>query len=85
MAQSGLILHRSELGRSLPYINIFNAPIAGTIFALEVLMLDLTINALIPLLLSAVTGSIVSELLLGQSVVFNFAVFEPFDLNNTLL
>ena len=64
---------------------IFNAPIAGTIFALEVLMLDLTINALIPLLLSAVTGSIVSELLLGQSVVFNFAVFEPFDLNNTLL
>ena len=59
---------------------IFKAPIAGVIFALEVLMLNLSISSIVPLLLSAVTGSIVSILLLGESVVFNFAVFEPFQI-----
>ena len=70
-------------GSAAAVASIFNAPIAGTIFALEVLMLDLTIASLIPLLLSAVTGSIIAALFLGQDVVFNFAVFESFEIHNT--
>ncbi len=62
---------------------IFKAPIAGVIFALEVLMLDLSMVSLIPLLIAAVTGSIISTLLLGNSVVFYFVVFEPFNIHNT--
>lgn len=63
---------------------IFKAPIAGTIFALEVLMLDLSMSAIVSLLLAAVTGSIISALLLGQNVVFNFVVYETFELHNIL-
>jgi CIC family chloride channel protein len=50
---------------------IFNAPIAAIVFAIEVLMLDLTTLSLLPLLISAVTGTSLSYLFLGKSVMFN--------------
>ncbi len=49
---------------------IFNAPIAGVIFAIEVLMLDLTTASLVPLLVSAVTATSMSYLILGRSIMF---------------
>ncbi|MBL7905732.1 MAG: chloride channel protein [Bacteroidales bacterium] len=61
---------------------IFKAPIAGVIFALEVLMLDLTMGSLIPLLIAAVTGATVSSFLMGKSVLFSFSVSDPFNLYN---
>ena len=39
---------------------IFKAPIAGLVFTLEVLMIDLTMSSLLPLLISAVTAATVS-------------------------
>lgn len=60
---------------------IFKAPIAGVVFAIEVLMLDLTMTSLIPLLISAVTGATVAYFLLGKGVLFYFAVSTPFILN----
>ncbi|OYT14139.1 MAG: chloride channel protein [Bacteroidetes bacterium 4572_114] len=60
---------------------IFKAPIAGVVFAIEVLMLDLTMVALIPLLIAAVTGATVAYLLLGNDVLFSFDVTTPFILN----
>ncbi|MFP4470767.1 MAG: chloride channel protein [Bacteroidales bacterium] len=57
---------------------IFKAPIAGVIFAIEILMLDLTMTTLIPLLISAVTGATVAYFLLGKTVIFSFAVTTPF-------
>jgi CIC family chloride channel protein len=53
---------------------IFNAPIAGIIFTLEVLLLDLSMASIVMLLLSSVTAAIVSSLLLGNSLVFSFEV-----------
>jgi CIC family chloride channel protein len=50
---------------------IFNAPVAGVIFAIEVLMLDLTTASLVPLLVSAVTATSMSYLILGRSIMFN--------------
>src|SRR5688500_5976278 len=44
---------------------IFNAPIAGLIFCLEVLMLELSVPAFIPLLISSVTGTMVSRYFMG--------------------
>lgn len=61
---------------------IFKAPIAGLIFALEVLMLDLTMSSLIPLLISAVTATIFSTFFLGQQVSFYFTLRDPFNYNN---
>ncbi len=61
---------------------IFKAPIAALIFALEVLMLDLTMASLIPLLIAAVTGASISAFLMGSSVLFTFHVSNPFILNN---
>lgn len=49
---------------------IFNAPIAAIVFAIEVLMLDLTTSSLLPLLISAVTGTSLSYLFLGKNVMF---------------
>ncbi len=61
---------------------IFKAPIAAVIFALEVLMLDLTMWSLIPLLISAVTGLTVSYFLLGKAEIFSFELVHPFMLKN---
>lgn len=59
---------------------IFKAPIAAIIFALEVLMLDLTMAALIPLLIASVSAALVSYALMGQYTVYNFQVIEQFKL-----
>ncbi len=61
---------------------IFKAPIAGVVFAIEVLMLDLTMTTLIPLLIAAVTGATVAYFLLGSVVLFSFDVTTPFLLHD---
>lgn len=61
---------------------IFKAPIAGVIFTLEVLMLDLTMTSLIPLLIASVTASVLSSSLMGTGVLFSFNVTEHFVLKN---
>ena len=61
---------------------IFMAPIAGILFTLEVLMLDLTMASIVPLLISAVTATIVSTLLMGSQVPFAENLLEPFQLSN---
>ncbi len=58
---------------------IFKAPIAGLIFALEVLMLDLTMASIIPLLIATVTGAIFSAIFLGEQVEFYFTLKDAFD------
>ncbi len=60
--------------------SIFKAPLAGLIFTLEVLMLDLTMASIVPLLISAVTATTVSYFLLGRDVTFAFEIVEPFAL-----
>jgi CIC family chloride channel protein len=61
---------------------IFKAPIAGIVFTLEVLMLDLTISSIVPLLISAVTGATIAFFLMGKEVLFSHHLTEPFILNN---
>ncbi len=61
---------------------IFKAPIAATIFALEVLMIDLSMWSIIPLLLASVTGAMVSYFLMGDNVMFNFTLHDSFEKKN---
>ena len=63
--------------------SLFAAPIAGVVFVIEVLLMDLTMTNLIPLLISAVTGSLVSSLLMGKDVVFSFVLMSPFHFHET--
>ena len=61
---------------------IFKAPIAAIIFALEVIMLDLTMAALVPIIFSSVTAALTSYLFLGQEVLYNFELSESFHLHD---
>ena len=66
-------------GSAAAIAGIFKAPIAATIFALEVLMIDLSMWSIVPLLLASVSGAMVSYFLMGDSVSFSFALFDHFD------
>lgn len=51
---------------------IFSAPIAGVVFALEILLLELSVPSFIPLLLASATGAIVGRLLQGYELFINY-------------
>lgn len=57
---------------------IFNTPIAGIVFALEVLLLDMNRFSLIPLLMASVSGAITTELLFADAIFFEFTIVQPF-------
>jgi len=57
---------------------IFKAPIAGLVFTLEVLMLDMTLTAIVPLLISSVTATALSYFFSGSAFMFKFNTYEPF-------
>jgi CIC family chloride channel protein len=60
---------------------IFKAPIAGLVFTLEVLMLDMTLTSLIPLLISSVTATSLSYIFTGSAFMFQFSTYEPFSVH----
>lgn len=60
---------------------IFKAPVAGILFVIEVLLLDLTMSSILPLLVTAVTATTVSYLLTGMDAMFAFTLVEPFILD----
>ncbi len=61
---------------------IFQAPIAGVVFTLEVLMLDLTLSSIVPLLISSVMATIMAFLLMGKSFLFSFVLRETYSLSD---
>lgn len=63
---------------------IFNTPIAGILFALEVLLLDMNRFSLIPLLIAAISGTITTELLFADEIFFEFTINQPFYLKHIL-
>jgi CIC family chloride channel protein len=61
---------------------IFKAPIAGIVFTLEILMLDLTLSSIVPLLISSVTAATVAYFLMGDKVLFTFNIEGVFSIAN---
>ncbi len=51
---------------------IFKAPIAGLVFTLEVLMIDMTMSALLPILVSCVTATVFIYIFKGDAALFTF-------------
>ncbi len=65
-------------GASGAVAGIFKAPIAGLVFTIEVLMIDLTMASLVPLLVSCATAACVSYFLSGTSTMFEFSLTSAF-------
>lgn len=63
---------------------VFKAPVAAIIFAIEVLMIDFTATAMMPLLISAGTGTVLSLLFLGRDVMFYMISPQMFAIKNIL-
>ncbi|MBQ2185623.1 MAG: chloride channel protein [Bacteroidaceae bacterium] len=60
---------------------IFKAPIAGLVFVLEVLMIDLTMSSLLPLLVSSVTATALTFMFSGTNPVFEFHLQDAFQVD----
>ncbi len=60
----------------------FNAPIAGVLFAIEVLLVDVSISAFTPIMIAAAAGALVSEIILDESILLNFKQQQVFDYHN---
>jgi CIC family chloride channel protein len=59
-------------GAAAAIAGIFQAPIAGLVFTLEVLMIDLTMGSLVPILIASITAHIFSYIFTGTSTLFSF-------------
>ena len=61
----------------------FNAPIAGVLFAIEVVLTDVSISAFIPIMISAATGALVSQITLSSDILLSFNKEQSFNFHNT--
>lgn len=68
-------------GASAAIAGIFKAPIAGLVFTLEVLMVDLSMASLLPILISCVTATCFSYILMGEKSLFDFTLTDPWELD----
>lgn len=60
----------------------FNAPIAGVLFAIEVLLVDVSISAFTPIMIAAATGALVSVIVLDENILLSFKQQEDFNYHN---
>ena len=60
----------------------FNAPIAGVLFAIEVLLVDVSIAAFTPIMIAAATGALVSVIALNEEILLSFKQQQSFDYHN---
>lgn len=87
---SRLIDHRKLMilvgcGASGAVAGIYKAPVAGLVFTLEVLMIDLTMGSLLPLLVSSLTATCVTYALTGTTAIYSYREIAPFDVERVPL
>ncbi len=72
------------MGGAAAIAAIFQAPITGIVFALEVFMIDLSLNALVPIICSSFVAILTAYFFLGQTVEYSAIITEGFIPSNTL-
>jgi len=60
----------------------FNAPIAGVLFAAEVFLIELSISAIIPIIIASATGALLSKIILNETILLHFEMQEAFKSEN---
>ena len=63
---------------------IFQAPITGVVFAMEVFMIDISMTALVPIIISAFVAILTSYYLLGRALEYDITIAESFIPSNSL-
>lgn len=63
---------------------IFHTPVAAIVFAIEVLLIDLTRFSLIPLLIASVSGAIVTNVFFKDEILFEFILKDPYVVQHTI-
>ena len=61
-------------GASAAIAGIFKAPIAGLVFTIEVLMIDLTMASMLPILIASVTATCFTYIFVGGDALFHFTL-----------
>ncbi len=61
---------------------VFNAPITGAIFAIEVLLAEVAVAEFIPIIIASVSGALLSKIVLGEEILFVFKLKETFNYLN---
>lgn len=59
-------------GAAAAVAGIYKAPIAGMVFTLEVLMIDMNSASMVPIMIATITADVVSYILAGTSTMFTF-------------
>ena len=68
-------------GASGAVAGIFNAPLAGVLFTLEILLFNISMTSILPLLLSTISATVVSYVCLGMTPPFE-CTLTPFSMGN---
>ncbi len=68
-------------GAAAAVAGIFKAPLAGILFVLEILLFNISMNSMMPLLLSTVSATMVSYIFLGKATPFE-CTLTPFNFGN---
>ena len=68
-------------GASGAVAGIFNAPLAGVLFTLEILLFNISMTSILPLLLSTISATVVSYICLGMTPPFE-CTLTPFSMGN---
>ncbi|WP_208864658.1 chloride channel protein [Mucilaginibacter gossypiicola] len=69
-------------GATAGIASAFNAPIAGMMFAFEILLTGVVFTDFIPLVLAAVCGSLISRIILNEEALFQFQLRHAFNYRN---
>ncbi len=69
-------------GSSAGIAAIFNAPIAGVMFSIEVLLLDATAAEMVPLIIASVSGALASKVVLDENILLAFRFTQTFSASN---
>lgn len=64
-------------GAAAAIAGIFKAPIAGLVFTIEVLMIDLTMMSISPILIASVTATCFTYIFMGDNKLFTFTLDDP--------
>lgn len=68
-------------GAAAAIAGIFKAPIAGLVFTIEVLMIDLTMASISPILIASVTATCFTYMFVGDDQLFSFHTLHPWDVS----